>query len=63
MQWCPGQNLPCISVSLAQLAILHGMVAVQHVFDTEATLSHVVQQAGRNPSKVVALQLATHVWH
>ncbi len=64
MQWCPGQKLPCISVSVAQLAVLHGMVAVQHVFDLEAMLSsHVVQQAGRNPSKVVALQLAIHIWH
>ena len=39
------------------------MVTVQHVFDLEAMLSsHVIQQAGRNPSKVVALQLAIHAW-
>ena len=60
MQWCPGQRLPCISVSLSQLAIVHEMVDVQHVFDLEAMLpAHEVQQAGRNPSTVVILQLAS----
>lgn len=53
-------------MSPAQIAVLHRTVAVQHVFDIEAMLSsHVILQAGRNPSMVVvvALQLKIHVWH
>ena len=47
-------------MSLNQLAIVHEMVDVQHVFDLEAMLpSHEVQQAGRNPSTVIILQLAS----
>ena len=47
-------------MSLSQLAIVHEMVDVQHVFDLEAMLpAHEVQQAGRNPSTVVILQLAS----